>query len=53
MMHDEIGEEEIEFSEADRFMTVFFVFDSVLDKSEMRSQAALELFKKIQSESLQ
>lgn len=52
-MYDEMDNKEMEMDEADRFMTVFFVFDSVLDKSEIRSQAALDLFKKIQSESLQ
>ncbi|MFW6141343.1 MAG: hypothetical protein ACOC53_02135 [Candidatus Saliniplasma sp.] len=50
---DDIEEDEVaEVNGADKFMTVFFVFDSVLENSEMQSNAALELFKKIQSESL-
>ncbi|MFW5903870.1 MAG: hypothetical protein ACOC89_00180 [Candidatus Saliniplasma sp.] len=50
---DDIEEDEVaEVDGADKFMTVFFVFDSVLENSEMHSNAALELFKKIQSESL-
>ncbi|MGM0404888.1 MAG: hypothetical protein ACQEQM_01940 [Thermoplasmatota archaeon] len=53
MYHDEIDEEEVVTVEgSDKFMTVFFVFDSVLENSEMHSNAALELFKKIQSETL-
>ncbi|MEF8873554.1 MAG: hypothetical protein V5A88_02660 [Candidatus Thermoplasmatota archaeon] len=40
-------------SESDEYMTVFFVFDSVLENSGMQSQAALQLFKNIQNESLQ
>ncbi len=38
---------------SDEYMTVFFVFDSVLENSDMQSQMALQLFKKIQSQSLQ
>ncbi|MFO7792614.1 MAG: hypothetical protein R6W73_06495 [Candidatus Saliniplasma sp.] len=53
MYFDESDEEDIaEVEESDKFMTVFFVFDSVLENSEMQTNAALELFKKIQSESL-
>ncbi len=53
MYYDDIEEDEVvEVEGADKFMTVFFVFDSVLENSEMRSNAALELFKKIQSQSL-
>ncbi len=38
---------------SDEYMTVFFVFDSVLKNSEIQSQAAIELFENIQSQSLQ
>lgn len=48
-----IKEDKADMTEAEQFMTVFFIFDSVLEKSELESQAALQLFKKIQSESLQ
>ncbi|MBS3816770.1 MAG: hypothetical protein KGY76_04315 [Candidatus Thermoplasmatota archaeon] len=49
----EIEIEQDEASESDEYMTVFFVFDSVLENSGMQSQTALELFKNIQNESLQ
>ncbi len=53
MFNDEYDEKDISgIGESDRFMTVFFVFDTVLENSEMHSNAALNLFKKIQSESL-
>ena len=53
MYYDEIDEEEVVAVQgSDKFMTVFFVFDSVLENSEMHSNAALDLFKKIQSETL-
>ncbi|GEM_PF-2583440 len=43
----------VEVNESDEYMTVFFVFDSVLENGGMQSQAALDLFKTIQNESLQ
>ncbi len=49
----EIDDEFVEMNESDEYMTVFFVFDSVLENSGMESQAALQLFKDIQNESLQ
>ncbi len=52
MIDDYKEEDLVEVAGSDRFMTVFFVFDSVLENSEMHSNAALDLFKKIQSESL-
>ncbi len=53
MYYEEKDEKiDTEVEGAEKFMTVFFVFDSVLENSEMKSNAALELFKKIQSESL-
>ncbi len=52
MIDDYKEEDLVEVGGSDRFMTVFFVFDSVLENSEMHSNAALDLFKKIQSESL-
>lgn len=55
-MLENISEEEIgpgEMDKADEYRNVFFVFDSVLENSEMRSQTALQLFKDIQSETLQ
>ncbi|MFW6040945.1 MAG: hypothetical protein ACOC85_03830 [Thermoplasmatota archaeon] len=42
-----------ELSNSEQYMTVFFLFDSVIENSEIHSQAAVELFKKIQLESLQ
>ncbi|MBS3782104.1 MAG: hypothetical protein KGY66_08420 [Candidatus Thermoplasmatota archaeon] len=39
--------------ESDEYTTVFFVFDSVLKNSGMESRAAVDLFKNIQSQSLQ
>ena len=55
-MLENISESEIEVQtvdESDEYTTVFFVFDSVLKNSSMESQAAVELFKNIQSQSLQ
>ncbi len=55
-MLQDISEEEIEVKkadESDEYMSVFFVFDSVLENGGMHSQTALQLFKQIQSESLQ
>ena len=55
-MMEDISETEMEIQtidESDEYTTVFFVFDSVLKNSGMESQAAVELFKNIQSQSLQ
>jgi len=55
-MIEDISETEMEIQtidESDEYTTVFFVFDSVLKNSGMESQAAVELFKNIQSQSLQ
>jgi len=52
----DMSEEDLEVrevDESDEYMSVFFVFDSLLENSEMHSQAAVQLFKQIQSESLQ
>ncbi|MFP3872687.1 MAG: hypothetical protein ACOCTR_06160 [Candidatus Natronoplasma sp.] len=43
----------VEINESDEYMTVFFVFDSVLENGGMQSQTALQIFKNIQNESLQ
>ena len=48
---DDLGPKRAE--ESDEYMSVFFVFDSVLENSGMHSQTALQLFKQIQNESLQ
>ncbi|MEF8832097.1 MAG: hypothetical protein V5A66_01090 [Candidatus Thermoplasmatota archaeon] len=48
------SEEEVQtVDKSDEYKTVFFVFDSVLKNSSMESQAAVQLFKNIQSQSLQ
>ncbi len=55
-MMEEISESDLQVKMADKsdeYMTVFFVFDSVLKNSDIQSQAALELFENIQSQSLQ
>lgn len=55
-MLEDISEEDIsvkQVDESDEYMSVFFVFDSVLENSGMHSQTALQLFKNIQNESLQ
>ncbi len=43
----------VQIEGSDEYMTVFFVFDSVLENGGMHSQTLLELFKDIQNESLQ
>ncbi|MFP4000676.1 MAG: hypothetical protein ACLFU5_02100 [Thermoplasmata archaeon] len=56
VMMEEISESDLHVKTAeksDEYTSVFFVFDSVLKNSEIQSQAALELFKNIQSQSLQ
>lgn len=56
IMMEEISESDLQVKKADKsdeYTTVFFVFDSVLKNSEIQSQAALELFENIQSQSLQ
>ena len=53
MQSKDMDEYEIDIDDSEQFMTVFFLFDSVLQNNEIESQAAIELFKKIQSESLQ
>ncbi len=55
-MIEDISKEDMETKKtggSDDYMTVFFVFDSVLENSDMQSQMALQIFKKIQSQSLQ
>ncbi len=46
-------QEERQVDRTEQFMTVFFVFDSVLENSAMESQEALELFKRIQKQTFQ
>jgi len=49
----DINIENEEIDESDQYMTMFFVFDNVVENQDMQAQMALELFKKIQKQTLQ
>ncbi|MFP4050198.1 MAG: hypothetical protein ACLFVB_00485 [Thermoplasmata archaeon] len=49
----DINIENEDIDESDQFMTMFFVFDNVVENGDMQAQMALELFKKIQKQTLQ
>lgn len=38
---------------SDEYTTMFFVFDSVLESSDIQSQTAIQIFKHIQDQTLQ
>ncbi len=40
-------------AQSDDYITMFFLFDSVLENSEIQSQTAIQLFKNIQNQGLQ
>ncbi|MGM0510808.1 MAG: hypothetical protein ACQESD_06740 [Thermoplasmatota archaeon] len=41
-----------QMGEGSQYMTLFFVFDSMVEKVDVETQMAFQLFKKIQKETL-
>ncbi len=41
-----------QIEEGSQYMTLFFVFDSMVEKADVETQTAFQLFKKIQNQTL-